>query len=84
MCKVFKVSKSGFYNARNYIPSTRDSENRRLLSEIRRIHELSKASYGSPRITDELKTRGFNVSRPRVGRLMNLTVAIDLFDRKVI
>jgi transposase InsO family protein len=41
-----------------------------LLFEIRRIHEESRASYGSPRITDELKKRGFDVSRPRVARLM--------------
>ena len=70
MCKVFKVSRSRFYQWRNYHSSSRDSENRVLLCEIRRIHEQSKASYGSPRITDELKARGFNVSRPRVARLM--------------
>jgi len=70
MCRIFKVSKSGFYAARNYIPSNRDNENRALLFEIRRIHEQSKASYGSPRITDELKSRGFKASKPRVARLM--------------
>lgn len=70
MCKVFRLSKSAFYAWRNYIPSTRDGENRQLLYEIRRIHQESKASYGSPRITDELNARGFDVSRPRVARLM--------------
>ncbi len=70
MCKVFKVSKSQFYERRNYQPSRRDNENRQLLFEIRRIHEQSKASYGSPRIAYELKMQGFNVSRPRVARLM--------------
>ena len=70
MCKIFKVSKSGFYGMRNCIASNRDNENRALLFEIRRIHEQSKASYGSPRITDELKSRGFKASRPRVARLM--------------
>lgn len=70
MCKIFKVSKSGFYGKRHYISSNRNNENRALLAEIRRIHEQSKASYGSPRITDELKSRGFKVSRPRVARLM--------------
>jgi len=44
--------------------------NRRILFEIRRIHELSRASYGSPRMTKELQKRGFNVSRPRVARIM--------------
>lgn len=70
MCKVFKISKSSYYRWRNYIPSDRDNENRMLLFEIRRIHEQSKASYGSPRITEELRSRGFDVSRPRVARLM--------------
>lgn len=70
MCKVFKVSKSAYWRWRNYNPSNRDRENRLLLFEIRRIHQENKASYGSPRITKELKARGFDVSRPRVARLM--------------
>lgn len=70
MCNVFKVSKSAYWRWRNYVPSRRDRENQMLLCEIRRIHQMSKASYGSPRITDELKARGFNASRPRVARLM--------------
>lgn len=70
MCRVFKVSKSGFYGWRDRTPSNRDNENRMLLCEIQRIHEESRASYGSPRITDELRARGFDVSRPRVARLM--------------
>lgn len=41
-----------------------------LLFEIRRIHEQSRASYGSPRIADELRARGFKASEPRVARLM--------------
>ena len=72
MCKVFNISKQTYYRSRNYVPSQRDSENRALLWEIRKIHQLSKATYGSPRITDELKARGFDVSRQRVARLMKL------------
>jgi len=70
MCQAFKVSKSAFYRWQNYLPSGRDMENRLLLHEIRRVHEQSRASYGSPRITEELRSRGFEVSRPRVSRLM--------------
>ena len=70
MCKVFKISKTSYYRSRNYIPSDRDGENRMLLSEIHRICERSKSTYGSPRITEELKAKGFKVSRPRVARLM--------------
>ena len=70
MCRVFKVSKSRYYQTKNYIPSKRDGENRSILNEIRRIHEQYKATYGSPRMTEELNRRGFKVSRPRVARLM--------------
>ena len=70
MCRVFKVSRAAYYRSRNYIPSKRDNENRALLFEIRRIHQQSKASYGSPRITKELNERGFKVSKPRVAGLM--------------
>lgn len=70
MCKVLKISKNSYYRSKNYIPSDRDGENRMLLSEIHRICERSKSTYGSPRITEELKAKGFKVSRPRVARLM--------------
>ena len=70
MCQIFKVSRSSFYAWRNYLPSNRENENRMLLFEISRIHAECKASYGSPRMTTELKSRGYNVSRPRVARLM--------------
>jgi len=71
MCMVFKISRSSFYANQRWLPSNRSNENRALLFEIRRIHQQSKASYGSPRITQELNVRGFKVSRPRVARLMN-------------
>lgn len=70
MCKVFKVSRSRYYEWRNHVCSKRHNDNRRILFEIRRIHELSRASYGSPRMTKELQKRGHNVSRPRVARIM--------------
>lgn len=72
MCKVLKVSRSGYYKWKHYRPSSRDHKNRLLLFEIRRIHQKSKATYGSPRITSELQANGFNTSRPRVARLMKM------------
>lgn len=68
------MSKSAFYNWRHSKPSDRDNgndrdnENRVLLFEIRKIHQQSKASYGSSRITDELRAHGFEASRPREAR----------------
>ncbi len=70
MCKLFRINKNTYYRSRNYQPSCRDNENRNLLAEIMRIHAASKASYGSPRMTKELNSKGYKVSRPRVARLM--------------
>lgn len=41
-----------------------------LSLEIRKISEQSHGRYGSPRITEELKRRGFSCNRKRVARLM--------------
>jgi transposase InsO family protein len=41
-----------------------------LVEEIKDIHEESHRTYGSPRITDSLKDKGYVCSRPRVARLM--------------
>ena len=70
MCKVFKVNRSTFYARQRYLPSKRTNENRFLLSRIRSIHRRSEATYGSPRITEELNAQGIKVSEPRVARLM--------------
>ena len=52
------------------MPSDRDGENRLLRSQIHRICERSKSTYGSPRMTQEHKAEGFKVSRPRAAQLM--------------
>ena len=70
MCKVLKVSKSGYYKWFRSVPSKRTVENRNLTEQIKQVHLKSNKTYGSPRIAYELKLRKVNVSRPRVARLM--------------
>ena len=41
-----------------------------MLALIRTIHAELKGAYGSPRMTRELRDRGFPASKPRVERLM--------------
>ena len=41
-----------------------------LLAVIRSIHQQVKGAYGSPRMHDEIRDRGFPVSKERVERLM--------------
>ena len=45
-------------------------ENESLQVSIKAIHQMSHRSYGSPRICQELKTKGVFVSQRRVARLM--------------
>lgn len=41
-----------------------------MLKEIKVIHQHSRQTYGSPRITQQLHHRGYSCSRARVARLM--------------
>ncbi len=41
-----------------------------LLVHIQSIHDKSKQTYGSPRVTEELRTGGFLVNKKRVARIM--------------
>jgi len=70
MCRVFSVSKSGFYAWLKRGPSKRAKEREILTKEIIEEHSKSEGRYGSPKITVELVDRGIIVSRPRVARIM--------------
>ena len=70
MCKILKVSRSSYYSWLTRKASKGSIENQELMDRIKKIYELSKRTYGSPRITIALMEEGFHVSRPRVARLM--------------
>ena len=70
MCRLLKVSCSGFYEWRSRTPSHRQEENARLIQEITVIHEASDGVFGSPRIHEELQLNGEVCSINRVARLM--------------
>lgn len=72
MSKVFKVSRSGYYDWLDRKPSKRTVENAELKVKIISVFKDSKSRYGSPKITLELKEMGMRVSRPRVARIMRL------------
>jgi putative transposase len=68
---VLKTSRSGYYDWAARPESARETENRQLVKMIRAIHEESRFSYGSPRVTAELRLGlGLAVNRKRVERLM--------------
>ena len=70
MCKVLKVSRSGYYSFAKGGMSKRELANRKLLEEIRTVHTSSRETYGSPRVFYELRDKGIPCGRHRVARLM--------------
>lgn len=69
MCRVLDVSSSGYYAWRKRPVSRREMANQELLKEIKRAHEESHGTYGSPRIYEEIKEK-IPASQNRVARLM--------------
>ncbi|NOQ91625.1 MAG: IS3 family transposase, partial [Flavobacteriaceae bacterium] len=72
MCKVLNVARSSYYRWYSGGISKRKLENIHLTEMIATVFEESKRTYGSPRISAELKRRGLIVSKPRVAKLMRL------------
>ena len=70
MCRVLGVSSSGYYAWRSRPASLRQGEAAILLTEIRRVHEHSRQTYGSPRIHAELRAQGRRCNHKRIERLM--------------
>lgn len=70
LCRVLAVSASGYYAWRDRQPSKRAQTNQALLMEIRTIHAESREIYGSPKIQQVLRQRGWHCGRHRIMRLM--------------
>ena len=70
MCRVLEVSRTGYYTYSKRPTSEREMENLELVEEMRLVQEATRQSYGSPRMTRELRTKGKTCGRHRVARLM--------------
>jgi len=70
MARLLGVSRSGYYAWKEHKPSIRDEEERVLTDLIKQIFSEHQKRYGSPRIWEELKSKGWRVSRKRVERIM--------------
>jgi putative transposase len=71
LCRALIVSVSG-YRAwkRGGKPTRKRLTDAQMLALIRAIDVEFKGAYGSPRVTEELRARGFPASKARVERLM--------------
>ena len=70
MCRVLGVSRQGYYQWRRRPASAHALRDAELAGEIRRVFELSRGTYGSPRVFAQLRRDGVVTSEKRVARIM--------------
>jgi len=67
-----QVSRSGYYSWLNRGKSKRQQENEKLLPIVLEAHRYSKGTYGTRRMSDEIKASGNDCGRHRARTLMDL------------
>lgn len=70
LCAILEVARSGYYRWRQGRTTRRAAVNEQLARQIQRIHAAKGGTYGSPRITQELRRCGQACNHKRVERLM--------------
>jgi transposase InsO family protein len=70
LCRVLRVSKSGYYAWLRRDPSVRALEDEKLRPKVVEAFERGRGTYGSVRVHRELVDQGFEIGRRRVARLM--------------
>jgi putative transposase len=82
LCRVLRVSCSGYYAWRTRVPSARAREDAVLTAQIMTIHEQSRQTYGAPRVHAELAAGGARCGRKRVARLMRAAGVVGCHRRR--
>ncbi len=72
MCRVYGVTRAGFYGWCSRERSEREHQNETLAKRIGAVHRASRGTYGSPRVYQVLKSKGCRVGENRVARLMRV------------
>lgn len=72
MCRVLRVSRSGYYAWARRPLAARTVANAALTVEIRRVHAESDGTHGSRRVHAQLRAEGQEVNLKRVERLMRV------------
>lgn len=70
MCRAMSVSRSGYYDWRGRPESARGQRHRGLTEKIQYFHQVSRETYGSPRIQEDLLEVGEPVGKNTVALLM--------------
>jgi putative transposase len=69
-CRALGVSQAWFYKWKGAAPGPRAQRRDRLKAEVARLFGLHAGTYGSPRITADLRDAGWQVSENTVAALM--------------
>ena len=69
-CRALGVSESWFYKWRGRKPTARQRRRQELADAIRAVFDASGGTYGSPRVTLELRAAGWRVGENTVARRM--------------
>jgi putative transposase len=69
-CRALSVSPAWFYKWRQGDPSLQHARREQLKVEIRRLFAKHRGTYGSPRITADLRDEGWRISENTVAALM--------------
>lgn len=69
-CRALGVSESWFYKWHGRQPTPRQRRRQRLADAIRAVFDASGGTYGSPRVTLELRAAGWRVGENTVAQLM--------------
>jgi putative transposase len=82
LCRLLKVSRSGFYAWQSRPPSARALADEVLTTQIRTAFDDNRRVYGAPQIHAELAEAGVRVGRKRVARLMRQAGIVGCHRRK--
>lgn len=69
LCRVLRLSRSGYYAGRHRGESRHAREDRRLLVHIQVAHRETREAYGAVKLWQALQQRGVTCGKHRVARL---------------
>jgi transposase InsO family protein len=69
-CRALGVSRPWFYKHKNGEFPPREARRQALAAEVRRLFKAHRGTYGSPRITADLREAGWKVSENTVAEVM--------------
>lgn len=69
LCRILRLSRSGYYARQDRPESRHAREDRRLLVHLQAVHRESRAAYGAVKLWRAVQQRGVTCGKHRVARL---------------